>query len=177
MKLKAIFGIGNPGLEHKNTYHNAGFLFIDYLKKDSEISSKFRLLKSNVFMNDSGKAIQKILNWFKVEPKDLIVVHDEVALDLGKIRVSFNSGAGGHHGIESTIQMLSGTEEFTRLRIGVGPDPGGDKRADYVLRKFSTQEEPFIKQVVNVSLQAIETIIMKDVGEAMNKFNGTEIKS
>lgn len=195
MIRKIIVGLGNPGVEYENTRHNIGFTVLDALGEKYKISGKQEdkllcwhgkgiiadqevlLVWPTTFMNDSGKAIQKILNWFKVEPKDLIVVHDEVALDLGKIRVSFNSGAGGHHGIESTIQMLSGTEEFTRLRIGVGPDPGGDKRADYVLRKFSTQEEPFIKQVVNVSLQAIETIIMKDVGEAMNKFNGTEIKS
>ena len=105
------------------------------------------------------------------------MVHDDVALNLGKIRINFNSGAGGHHGIESIIRMLGGNQEFTRLRIGIGPDPGGDIRADYVLRKFSKEEESLLGKVTELSISALEAIITKDVGEAMNKFNGIEILS
>ena len=199
MQYKLIIGLGNPSQEYENTRHNVGFAILDSLgekyqiigKQEDKLSSwcgKGKVKLNNVdydlilgwpttFMNNSGEAIVKLLHWFKLEPKDLIVVHDDVALNLGKIRVSFNSGAAGHHGVESIIQILGGTEEFSRLRIGIGPDPGGDKRADYVLRKFTKDEEMLLKKIIETSIEAIETIITKGPGEAMNKFNGMEIMS
>ncbi|MBI3591758.1 MAG: aminoacyl-tRNA hydrolase [Candidatus Melainabacteria bacterium] len=199
MQSKLIIGLGNPSGEHENTRHNVGFALLDAFgekyqivgKQEDKLLSwygkgklKFDNINFNVilawpttFMNHSGDAAVKLLNWFKLKPNDLIVVHDDVALNLGKIRISFNSGAAGHHGVESIIQMLGGVEEFTRLRIGIGPDPGGDKRADYVLRKFSPDEKKLLGNVMDTSIQAIETIIVKNVGEAMNKFNGKEITS
>lgn len=196
---KLIVALGNPGNEYENTRHNVGFAVLDAFgekykisgKEEKKLSSwcgkeKIEIEKENyeiilawptTFMNHSGDAVIKLLSWFKLEPSDLIVVHDDVALNLGKIRINFNSGAGGHHGIESIIQMLGGNQEFTRLRIGIGPDPGGDIRADYVLRKFSKEEESLLKKITELSLSALEAIITKDVGEAMNKFNGIEILS
>ena len=197
MQSKLIVGLGNPGTEYDNTRHNVGFAVLDAFgekykivgKQEDKFLSwygkeqiKFGEETYNVilgwpttFMNTSGEAVLKLLNWFKLKPKDLIVVHDDVSLNLGKIRIGFNSGAGGHHGVESIIQLLGGDEEFTRLRVGIGPDPGGDKRADYVLRKFTPAEENLVKKMVQVSVEALETIITKDVGEAMNKFNGIEV--
>ena len=197
MQSKLIVGLGNPGGEYDNTRHNVGFAVLDAFgekykivgKQEDKFLSwygkeqiKFGEENYNVilgwpttFMNTSGEAVLKLLNWFKLKPKDLIVVHDDVSLNLGKIRIGFNSGAGGHHGVESIIQLLGGDEEFTRLRVGIGPDPGGDKRADYVLRKFTPAEEKLVKKMIQVSIEALETIIIKDVGEAMNKFNGIEI--
>ena len=194
---KIIVALGNPGNEYENTRHNVGFAVLDafgekykilgkeekkqsswYGKEKIEIESKtyeIILAWPTTFMNHSGDAVVKLLNWFKIEPKNLIVVHDDVALNLGKIRINFNSGAGGHHGVESIIQMLGGEQEFTRLRIGVGPDPGGDIRADYVLKKFAKEEENLVKKVTELSISALETIVTKDVGEAMNKFNGIEV--
>lgn len=196
---KLIVALGNPGNEYENTRHNVGFAVLDAFEEKYKISGKeekkllswcgkekIEIEKENheiilawptTFMNHSGDAVIKLLNWFKLEPSDLIVVHDDVALNLGKIRINFNSSAGGHHGIESIIQMLGGNQEFARLRIGIGPDPGGDIRADYVLRKFSKEEESLLKKVTELSLSALEAIITKDVGEAMNKFNGIEILS
>ncbi len=196
---KIIVALGNPGNEYENTRHNIGFAVLDAFGEKYKISKKeekklsswcgkeiVEIEKENyeivlawptTFMNYSGDAIVKILNWYKVEPKDLIVVHDEVALNLGKIRVNFNSGAGGHHGVESTIQMLGGKQEFTRLRIGIGPDPGGDKRADYVLEKFIADEKPLLKKIIDLSILAIEDLIVKSVDEVMNKYNGVEIKT
>ena len=197
MQSKLIVGLGNPGGKYDNTRHNVGFSMLDAFgekykivgKQEDKFLSwygkeqiKFGEENYNVilgwpttFMNTSGEAVLKLLNWFKLKPKDLIVVHDDVSLNLGKIRIGFNSGAGGHHGVESIIQLLGGDEEFTRLRVGIGPDPGGDKRADYVLRKFTPAEENLVKKMVQVSVEALETIITKDVGEAMNKFNGIEV--
>ena len=199
MQKKLIVALGNPGNEYENTRHNVGFAVLDafgekytilgkeekkllswYGKEKIEIGKEAHeviLAWPTTFMNNSGEAVIKLLNWFKIEPSDLIVVHDDVALNLGKIRINFNSGAGGHHGIESIIQMLGGNQEFTRLRIGIGPDPGGDIRADYVLRKFLKEEENLVKKVTELSISALETIITKDVGEAMNRFNGMEIIS
>ena len=197
MQKKIIIALGNPGKEYENTRHNIGFAVLDafgekykILKKEEkklsswcgkgniEIDNKVCdviLAWPTTFMNNSGDSVVKLLNWYKIEPKDLIVVHDEVSLNLGKIRINFNSGAGGHHGVESIIQMLGGQQEFTRLRIGIGPDPGGDVRADYVLKKFLKEEEILVKKVTELSISALETIITKDVNEAMNKFNGIEI--
>ena len=194
---KIIVALGNPGKEYENTRHNIGFAVLHAFgekykilgKEEKKLSSwcgkgnieiekesrEVVLAWPTTFMNNSGDAVIKLLNWFKIEPKDLIVVHDEVSLNLGKIRINFNSGAGGHHGVESIIQMLGGQQEFTRLRIGIGPDPGGDVRADYVLKKFLKEEEILVKKVTELSMSALETIITKDVNEAMNKFNGMEI--
>lgn len=197
VQSKLILGLGNPGTEYENTRHNVGFAALDAFGEKYKITGKqedkllcwygkgnieidkqtFNVILSwpTTFVNNSGNAVVKLLSWFKLEAKDLIVVHDDVALNLGKIRVGFNSGAGGHHGIESMIQMLGGDKEFTRLRIGVGPDPGGDIRKDYVLKKFSKIENNLVKDVIDLSIQALETILTKDVGEAMNKFNGLEV--
>lgn len=199
MQKKLIVALGNPGTEYENTRHNIGFSVLDAFgekyktlgKEEKKLSSwcgkgnveiekwnhEIILAWPTTFMNHSGEAVIKLLNWFKIEPKNLIVVHDDVALNLGKIRINFNSGAGGHHGVESIIQTLGGNQEFTRLRIGIGPDPGGDVRADYVLKKFNKEEESLVKKISELSISALEAIITKDVGEAMNKFNGIEVVS
>lgn len=197
MQSRLIVGLGNPSSEHENTRHNVGFAVLDAFGEKYEIIGKQddKLLSwhgkgkvqfdegvcnlilgwPTTYVNKSGEAVVKLLKWFKLKPESLIVVHDDVALNLGKIRISFNSGPAGHHGVESIIQMLGGTEEFTRLRVGVGPDPGGDKRSGYVLKKFTQEEGKLAKKVIETAVQALETIITKDVGEAMNKFNGAEI--
>ena len=199
MPNKLIVGLGNPGTEYDNTCHNVGFAVLDAFgekykiigKQEDNLSSwygketiildkiEYNLILGwpTTFMNNSGNAVLKLLNWFKLKPNDLIAVHDDVALKLGKIRINFNSSSAGHHGVESIIQALGGNQEFTRLRIGIGPDPGGDLRADYVLKKFTPEETKLVKKVTDLSIEALETIITKDVGEAMNKFNGVEVVS
>lgn len=195
---KLIVGLGNPGTEYDNTRHNIGFSILDAFgekykidgKQDNDLLSWYGkdiitlsdgkaydvvLVWPTIYMNHSGEAVQKVTHWFKVESKDLIVVHDEVALNLGKIRIGFNNGSAGHHGIESIIQCLGGNQEFIRIRVGVGPDPGGDRRKDYVLQKFSKNESNLVQRVVDVSIQAIETLITSSVDFAMNTFNGIEI--
>ena len=155
-KLKVIIGLGNPGSEYDGTRHNAGFIMIDCLTKTEFYDEKFKkndklfcyshlvnqfgmqilLAKPITYMNDSGKAFSAIKNWYKLEASDFLVIHDDVALPLGKLRFQKGGGAGGQHGVESIINCLGGDKNFDRLKIGIGPDPGGDKRADYVLEQF-----------------------------------------
>ena len=197
MQSKLIIGLGNPGTEYDNTRHNIGFAVLDafgekykiqgkqedklsswYGKGNIEINSSiYNLILGwpTTFMNHSGEAAIKLINWFKLKPQDLIVVHDEVALNLGKIRIGFNNSSAGHHGVESIIQMLGGNQEFTRLRVGIGPDPGGDIRKDFVLKKFSKDDQKLVSKVIELSVEALEYLIVHDAGEAMNKFNGVEI--
>ena len=187
--MKLVVGLGNPGKEYENTRHNIGFRVLDEiaerykisLKQEKHLSSfcskgrNLILAKPDTFMNSSGSAVVKLLHWFKLELSDLIVIHDEVALDIGKIRISHGRSSAGHHGIESIIQMTGGKQDFTRLRIGIGPDPGGDIRADYVLGKFTNKENKVIEKVINVSIEAIEMLLSKDADFVMNQYNGITV--
>ena len=133
--IKLIIGLGNPGRKYENTYHNAGFLFVDYLqngkwqmangplrRSDSEAS---KWLKSNVYMNESGGFVKKALKQHGAKPEELLVAHDDSDIELGKFKLSFGRGSAGHKGVESTIKVL-GTKNFWRLRIGIRPT--ADKR-------------------------------------------------
>ncbi len=197
MQSKLIVGLGNPGSEYDNTRHNIGFATLDTFGEKYKILGKEKKRLSSwigvgeielnknkhnlilawptTFMNNSGEAVLKLMSFYKIKPNDIIVIHDDVAINLGRVRVAYNSGAGGQHGIESIISHI-GNQEFTRLRVGIGPDPGGDKRADFVLSKFNPEESSLINKIISTSIEAIEAIIEKDVGEAMNKFNGVEIR-
>jgi peptidyl-tRNA hydrolase, PTH1 family len=132
--MKLVIGLGNPGEKYKNTRHNAGFLALDYILKDfpKSCSSKFDaeiheasvenekvfFIYPQTYMNESGSAVRQILDFYKLEPKDLIILHDEVDLPLGTLRLTESSGSAGHNGIKSLIERL-GTQDFKRIRIGV----------------------------------------------------------
>jgi len=123
VKPRLIIGLGNPGKEYEKTYHNAGFLFIQYLMDKKPANSEFRiqnseLLKSDVYMNESGKFVAKILKKHSVKPKEILIVHDDSDIELGKYKISFGRGSAGHRGVESIIKSL-GTKKFWRLRIGI----------------------------------------------------------
>ncbi|MDX1919329.1 MAG: aminoacyl-tRNA hydrolase [Candidatus Caenarcaniphilales bacterium] len=196
MKTKLIVGLGNPGEEYKNTRHNIGFMLLDALaarfNNDEVKSETAKKLKSKVktissrhlvllypqtFMNLSGEALRAALTWYKItDYKQILVVYDDVALPLGKIRWVTEGGAGGHHGIESIIQQLGGCKDFTRLKFGVGPDPGGDRRSSYVLQKFPASELEKLERCIKTSVESInEFINEKKLQDIMNKYNGLEI--
>ncbi|MFZ5425278.1 MAG: aminoacyl-tRNA hydrolase [Patescibacteria group bacterium] len=154
--MKIIVGLGNPGEKYNNTRHNVGFMFVDTLATSLEVSwsfdSKFNayvaksstnsvlLVKPQTYMNLSGESVAKVVNFYKVDFNDLIVVHDDVDLEFGKIRYKKNMGAAGHHGVEDIIQMLS-EKSFWRIRIGVGrPNEQAFEVHDYVLSKFNNSE-------------------------------------
>lgn len=193
--MKAIIGLGNPGVKYEATRHNAGFEVLDHLSNTEFNSEQFTknerlfsqialIVKSNdqlllakpaTYMNDSGKAFLAIKNWYKLALKDILVIHDDVSLPVGKIRLQKEGGAGGQHGIESIINSLGGNKEFNRLKIGVGPDPGGERRADYVLQKFKQEEKILLKEVINIAVKAIVVWLNAGISQAMNEFNGVDI--
>lgn len=183
-----IVGLGNPGKEYENTRHNMGFMAIDAMAKDLKISSfkskcqafiaeskiddhKVILAQPQTFMNNSGKAVQELLSWYKIDPSKLIVIYDDVDLEVGQIRLREKGGAGGHHGIESIIQYL-GTTEFIRVRIGIGREGLTGDVADYVLLTVPlAQREPLDATVIKAA-DAVLSIISSGVSIAMTRFNG-----
>ena len=185
--MMLIIGLGNPGKEYSGTRHNAGFEVIDKLAYDYNIDvskgkhkavigegnikgKKAVLIKPLTFMNLSGESVREAVNWYKVTPQDIIVIYDDISLSVGEIRVRQKGSAGGHNGMKSIIQQL-GTDEFTRVRVGVGEKPQGWDLADYVLGKFSKEEIPVIIEGFTKASEAVELILTKDVNAAMNKFN------
>ena len=190
---KIIVGLGNPGPKYQFTRHNIGFLIVDHLAKEyrlpftlgkksfkSEIAlgtiknHKVLLLKPLTYMNRSGEAVVAVLNFYKNKPEDLLVIHDDLDLPLGKIRIVKKGGAGGHNGIRSIIASL-GTREFPRLRVGIGRPQGGMKVAHYVLSNFTKEEMLLVNKIVEISTDAILTIIEDGIDKAMNQFNGRTI--
>ena len=187
--MKIIIGLGNPGPKYKNTWHNVGFLVLEELQKNlgtenfkanpklkAEISTgklkgeKIILAQPQTFMNLSGEAVGAILHYFKAKIEDLIVIHDDIDLALGKIRLAKNSSAGGHNGIKSIIENLK-TQDFLRLKIGVKTARLEKmETADFVLEKFGDQAKT-IKTEIKKAASAIETAISGSVERAMNEFN------
>ncbi len=188
--MKVIIGLGNPGPEYQLTRHNAGFQVVNQLCTISGGEWKIvKNLKSAVvkgqlggqetllampqtYMNDSGLAVQAILQWFKVLPADMLVIHDDVSLNLGRLRLQKSGGAGGQHGIESIIEQLGGVKDFDRLKIGVGPDPGGDVRANYVLSRIPQNDWQLYRQVVVAACDAVVSWLTIGMDASMNIFNG-----
>jgi len=120
------------------------------------------LAKPQTFMNQSGTAFQAIKSYFKIASEDILVIHDDVALDTAKLRMAFNRGAGGQHGVEDIIQKLGGDKNFHRLKFGVGPDPGGDLRGDYVLKKFSPEQLDSVKLAIKQSMSLISAWLISE---------------
>jgi PTH1 family peptidyl-tRNA hydrolase len=188
--MKLVVGLGNPGLQYETTRHNVGFLAIDRLidrwKATSaratpqeqvwtatERGEKLMLIKPQTFMNLSGRSVAPIFNFFKCEPTDLIVIHDDVDLKPLQLRIKTGGGAGGHNGLKSLDQTLgAGRNGYHRIRIGVGrPAHPGMETADYVLGQFSDPELRELDPVLDDVGAAIELILAGDVGRAMTEFN------
>jgi len=185
--MKVIVGLGNPGAKYAGTRHNVGFEVIDYLAAGPGCSS-FRerfeafvaemkegdetvlLVKPLTFMNLSGTAIVGLLQFYKIEVPDLLVIVDEVQLETGRIRIRPSGSAGGHNGLKSVIGSL-GSDVFSRLRIGVGR--GDDRRdlADHVLARFEADERSVIDDAIARAADASEAFIADGVADAMNRFN------
>ncbi len=183
-----IAGLGNPGREYENTRHNAGFVAADMLSNKFNISlnkSKFDaiygdgtisgarvlLIKPQTYMNLSGTAVQKLTACYKIPTTNIIVMHDDVSLDVGKIRIRRKGSAGGQKGLANIIQML-GTEEIARIKIGVGAKPHPDyDMKDWVLGKISTEQQQDFKTACENSVKAVEEIIARGIDSAMNKYS------
>lgn len=193
--MKVIVGLGNPGSEYEDTRHNVGFCILDRLctifggnfqndKNFRAFANKITindqtvlLLKPNTYMNRSGLAVAAALRWFKIKPSDLLVIHDDTSLPLGRLRFQKAGSAGGQHGVESIIESLGGVENFNRLKVGIGPDPGGDLRANYVLSKFPQGDQSKLEQIFFLSTEAVKVWLAEDIEMVMNKFNGLDLSS
>ncbi len=188
-----IVGLGNPGRDYEGTRHNVGFSTIVALSDDSGIAvgtKKFKALLGNGFfkgnkvilampqtyMNLSGESVREIVEYFQIDPaEELIVIYDDISLDVGQLRIRKKGSAGGHNGMKHIIKML-GTNEFTRIRIGVGGKPEKMDLADYVLGHFGKEEQGEIRDAVKGAAAAVAMILDRGVDAAMNQYNQAKKK-
>jgi peptidyl-tRNA hydrolase, PTH1 family len=181
-----VAGLGNPGREHQRDRHNVGWMVVDELARrhDGAFRSKFNgrlaqtrigesrvaLLEPETYMNESGRSISAAARFFKVTPENVLVVHDDVDLDVGRLQARLGGGLAGHNGLRSIAQAL-GTPEFLRLRIGVGRPGRGDRRdvADYVLSPFEPHDDA--GGIVSRSADAVETVLAEGLVATQQRFN------
>jgi peptidyl-tRNA hydrolase, PTH1 family len=185
--MKIIVGLGNPGKQYEKTRHNVGFEVIDELSKKWSISldqakhkgiygvgmvrgEKVLLLKPLTYMNLSGESISAVMHFFKVEIADVVIIYDDLDLPPGRIRLRQKGSAGGHNGIKSSIAHL-GTQEFNRIRIGIGRPIGRIPVPDYVLGRFSSEEWDQVRAMIEKSADACETWLEKPFVQVMNEYN------
>jgi peptidyl-tRNA hydrolase, PTH1 family len=187
-EIYLIAGFGNPGREYRNTRHNVGFKVIDSLV--SEFNTKLTkvqfkamigsveldnahiiLAKPQTFMNLSGQAVASLIRFYKIPLDHVIVAHDDIDLPLGTIRIRPGGGSGGQKGLASTIEKL-GTQDFPRMRIGIGRPSGSQEAAGYVLQEFSSADAKVLIDVLPTAVQAMRTFISDGLEAAMTRFNG-----
>jgi peptidyl-tRNA hydrolase, PTH1 family len=188
-----IVGLGNPGTKYAQTRHNIGFDLVDFLAKRWQISfsnpkqfqgiygegfgnhnAKIRLLKPQTFMNLSGQSVRATTDWFKLPPESVLVVYDDLDLPLGKIRLRLSGSAGGHNGMKSIISHL-GTQNFPRVRIGIGKSAGEKDTISHVLGKFSPIETPIVNDVIYLVSDAIELGLKQGIEKSMSLYNSRSI--
>ena len=183
-----IVGLGNPGRQYEATRHNMGFDVIDKLVEEYQVPQagvkcnamygKGRiggqpviLMKPLSYMNLSGGPIREMANYFKIDPEtEMIVVYDDIDLDPGQLRIRKKGSAGGHNGIKHIIQQL-GTQNFVRIKVGVGAKPKGWDLADYVLGRFDKEDRALIEEAQERACKAVELILTDSVDAAMNEYN------
>lgn len=183
-----IAGLGNPGLQYVGTRHNVGFMTIDrFAEKNGVKIDKMQfkgdcadimigekrclLLKPATYMNNSGESIEAAASFCKVQPENIIVLYDDISLPPGKMRIRRKGSAGGHNGVKSII-ALTGSEEFPRIKIGVGEKPNKDYNlADWVLGKFDEFQQEQVDKAIENACLAIPLIVSGKIDEAMNKFS------
>jgi PTH1 family peptidyl-tRNA hydrolase len=189
--MKLIVGLGNPGSEYRETRHNVGFMVADALVNRWRVSDQWRekfealliktmvgeesviLAKPLTFMNLSGQAVAGLAGFYKIEPADVFIITDDVALPLGRLRARRDGGAGGHNGLKSIIQSLA-TQAFPRMRVGVGR--GDDRRdlADHVLGRFEADEREVVSAAVLRAADATDVFLSDGIERVMNAFNAAE---
>ena len=182
-----IAGLGNPGREYKASRHNIGFMLVSHLAEELGVTfsrvqskalvtkteyqgSRLILAKPQTYMNLSGQAVGSLVKFYKIEFDHLLVVYDDVDLPYGRIRMRPSGGSAGQKGMRSIIDQL-GTQEFPRMRLGIGRPPGSKGAASYVLRDFSGEDAEFLPSVLDRGVEAILTYIREDLTTAMNRYN------
>lgn len=187
--MKLIVGLGNPGTEYERTRHNVGWMVLDAFAKKFRIElnkheksamtgsgrvagGSVMLAKPLTYMNLSGDAVRLLMNAYLDSPQDLIIVYDDIDLPLGKLRIRQNGSAGTHNGMRSIISEIR-TENFPRLRVGIG-GPGDAKLRDHVLDEFNGEEQPVVERAIERSVDALVLFARGDLKRAMNSFNREE---
>lgn len=189
--MRVVIGLGNPGPEYRKTRHNIGFWIIDLLAErwSTRLSrraflaligeaqwrnEKILLVQPQTYMNRSGESVVRIRDFYRLALGDLIVVHDDLDLPLGRVRIKRGGGgSGGNRGIASIIESL-GSKDFIRVKVGIGRPPGRQDPAHFVLQPFTQQEEAFILPAVDRAINAVETILSEGVEKAMALFHAVE---
>lgn len=186
-----IAGLGNPGDEYINSRHNIGFHVIDYLSQDLNVLSartklaawisdtrwegyRLFLVKPLGYMNRSGSVLYEVARYFHIDISHLIVVHDDVDIQMGRIKIKQKGGHGGHNGIRSVIESL-GSDDFIRIRIGIGRPSIQKTMVNHVLGNFHADEREQVNIVIKTASRSIKTILLKGISQAMNKFNNKQI--
>ena len=185
--MKLITGLGNVGEKYLFTRHNAGFMTVDKIaldnnlefKEDKKLKSlitKFKnieddilLIKPTTFMNLSGEAVSAVMNYYKIDIKDILIIYDDISLDLGRIRFRANGSDGGHNGIKSIIKHL-GTKDFNRLKIGIGPQPSIPSE-EFVLQNFSKEQMPELKNIITKASESAIFTLLNGIEKAQNNYN------
>lgn len=187
-----IVGLGNPGVEYAATRHNIGFDMITYLSDKYNIpvnsregkalvgkailaGEKVMLAQPQTYMNLSGESVRALMDYYKIDIEDLLVIYDDISLDVGQIRMRGKGSAGGHNGIKSIIQH-TGTQEFARIKIGVGQKPEGGDLVKHVLGRFSREEDGMFRDVFALAEEGLLAWLQEDMKSAMNKVNGRRIE-
>ncbi|WP_281165842.1 aminoacyl-tRNA hydrolase [Liquorilactobacillus sicerae] len=188
--MKLVVGLGNIGKEYENTRHNTGFMVLDHLAQQAGLTftgprqeamlakghycqQTILLAKPTTYMNESGRSVRALLNYYDLEPDDLLVVHDDLDLPTGQLRLRQKGSAGGHNGIKSIIAAVSG-QNFKRIRIGID-HPNKQTVVDWVLSRFDVQQQSLIAQGIDQAIEAIRFWLeTDDFNQAMNRFNRKE---
>ena len=188
--MKLIVGLGNPGRKYAASRHNIGFIIIDRLAATNGIAfkeGKFKsswgsgevsghrviLAKPQTYMNLSGDAVAAISHFYKIAPRDIIVVHDDLDISFGSLRIKTKGGSGGHHGIDSIIVSLN-DESFVRVRVGIGRPAAGTDNSEFVLSPFTDAELSELSSLIDEAHRCIDTLIAHDPEFAMNRFHRKE---
>ena len=190
-RLRLVVGLGNPGNKYEDTRHNAGFLVADKIAQDFNISlnkTKFDatfgrgfientdvlLAKPLAFMNRSGPPLQKLAHYFKIPGEDMLIIHDDIDLAFGRLKIKEKGGHGGHNGMRSIMDAFGGGN-FVRLRIGVGRSEEGENVTDHVLGRFSADTAEMVGRVISAARDAVVTVLCEGTKVGMNTFNRKDL--
>lgn len=187
-----IVGLGNPGTEYAATRHNIGFDMITYLSDKYRIpmrgkegkaivgkgfieGQKVMLAQPQTFMNLSGESVRALMDYYKLTEEEVVIIYDDISMPVGQVRIRPKGSAGGHNGIKSIIQHL-GTQEFPRIKIGVGDKPANGDLVKHVLGRFGKEEDAMIRDVFALAEKGLLALLQEDVAAAMNAVNGIKIE-
>ena len=186
-QLRLIAGLGNPGSQYRETRHNVGFLVLDEIGREYSLAtdkkkfntlygrgsvenSELVLVKPMAYMNNSGPPLRRLADYFRISGEEILVIHDDIDLAFGRLKIKEKGGHGGHNGVRSLMDAFGGGD-FARLRVGVGRSESRADVTDHVLGKYNTEELKYLNRIVSRARDAVATILTKGVMVAMNRFN------